>query len=161
MEGKTVEELKRFLKKNKASGYSKMNKDELVKFAKKVQRGSAETNVVNYNQPMNVNNQIKGLSLNDLRKEYKKIKIIKNKVHGAPTVTRTISVMNSTPQNAINEQGRAIMENEIRRFYQQYNSNSNYRTQVNRVINEGNNSNVRNNNINTPNYSTVSNNNMR
>ena len=69
--------------------------------------------------------------------------------------------MNSTPQNAINEQGRAIMENEIRRFYQQYNSNSNYRTQVNRVINEGNNSNVRNNNINTPNYSTVSNNNMR
>ena len=74
MEGKTVEELKRFLKKNKASGYSKMNKDELVKFAKKVQRGSAETNVVNYNQPMNVNNQIKGLSLNDYEKNIKKSK---------------------------------------------------------------------------------------
>jgi len=136
MDGKTIEELKRFLKKNNASGYSKMNKEELVKYAKKVQRGSANNNM---NVNISLKEQLKNTPYKNLQREYIKIKTIKNTIHGAPTITRSMSIMDSTPQNARNEQHRAIMIDEISRFYDQYKTNKNYRNKVNKLLNENSN----------------------
>jgi len=57
MEGKTIEQLKSFLKKNNVTGYSKMNKAELVKAAKKIKggrnMGQNQGNNIGYNYPVN------------------------------------------------------------------------------------------------------------
>ena len=72
MNGKTVEELKSFLKSNKVSGYSKLNKDGLVKLAKKVQGGRPNQE----NSQINVSKLIRESyeRVSNENEEYKRIK---------------------------------------------------------------------------------------
>ncbi len=72
MDQKTVEELKSFLKSNKVSGYSKLNKDGLVKLAKKVQGGRPNQG----NNTKNVSKLIRESyeRVSSKNKEYQKLK---------------------------------------------------------------------------------------
>jgi len=76
MESKTVEELKKFLKKHKALGYSKLAKKDLIKMAKKVQKGGQE---------------FSNMSNNNLEKEYKKLQNELDEEFGENRPRRTVA----------------------------------------------------------------------